>query len=99
MKYFMILASDTKHSAPLRQQHVAVHRARLAELVSEGRLLMAGPLTDAAAEPDTGRVTGSLIVAGFESIEDATAWAEADIYQHSGVYQQIRITPFLPVLP
>ena len=45
------------------------------------------------------RRAGSLIVAEFESLEDARAWADADPYVIAGVYESVEVTPFIRVLP
>ena len=76
------------------------HLARLTKLVDEGRLLIAGP-HPAVDSPDPGPVgfTGSLVIADFESIEDARAWADADPYVAAGVYSKVTVKPFKRVLP
>ncbi len=54
-----------------------------------------------AARPDpcpTG-YTGSLIVAEFESLEAAQAWAHADAYMRDGVFSSVTAKPFRRVLP
>jgi len=44
-------------------------------------------------------MTGSLIIAEFESLEAATDWADADPYVAAGVYERVTVKPFLKVLP
>ncbi|CBX23192.1 unnamed protein product [Neisseria lactamica Y92-1009] len=69
-----------------RGPHTRLNAARTLEtLKSEGRLLTAGPnpLPD---NPE--RVSGSLIVAQFASLDAAEAWAEDDPYVHAGVYMR-----------
>jgi uncharacterized protein YciI len=43
--------------------------------------------------------TGSLIVAEFPSLEEASAWADADPYVTAGVFSEVLVRPFKRVLP
>ena len=43
--------------------------------------------------------TGSLIVAEFEHLAAARAWADADPYVEAGVYARVDVRPFRQVLP
>ena len=43
--------------------------------------------------------SGSLIVAEFESLPAARAWAEADPYVTAGVYAEVTVKPFKKVFP
>ena len=52
------------------------------DILSEGRLLLAGPLPAIdALDPGPAGFTGSLIVAEFDSLKDARSWAETDMAQ------------------
>ena len=42
---------------------------------------------------------GSLIVAEFDSLDEARAWAESDPYVEAGVYASVEVSPFVRVLP
>ncbi|WP_267117012.1 YciI family protein, partial [Xanthomonas sacchari] len=42
---------------------------------------------------------GSLVVAAFDSLAEARAWAEADPYVDAGVYARVEVRPFRKVLP
>ena len=76
------------------------HVARLLALRDEGRLLLAGPCPAIDAEdPGPAGFSGSLIVAEFESLEAARAWADADPYIAAGVYDRVEVRPFRRVLP
>ena len=76
------------------------HLARLHALRDEGRLLLAGPCPAIDAEdPGPAGFSGSIVIAEFESIEAARAWADADPYVEAGVYQRVDVRPFRPVLP
>lgn len=80
----------------VRDQHIA----RLNTLKNEGRLIIAGP-HPAIDSPDPGDAgfTGSLIVAEFESLKAAQAWADDDPYIKAGVYKKVIVKPFKLVLP
>lgn len=52
-----------------------------------------------AADPGAAGFTGSLVVAEFDSLDDARAWADADPYIEAGVYARVTVKPFLMVLP
>ena len=95
-QYYMLLATDADDVHEARQAARPEHLARLKALDEAGRLLTAGPnpLPDDAA-----KVSGSLIIARFDSLDDAPAWAEADPYVHAGVYDEILIKPFKKVFP
>lgn len=78
----------------------SVHLARLNELQDAGRLLLAGPFL-AIDSPDPGPAgfAGGLIVAEFESLEAAKAWAAADPYVTEGVWSSFLVKPFRKTLP
>ncbi|WP_269532380.1 YciI family protein [Chitinimonas sp. BJYL2] len=98
--YYAITGTD--HADTLAQRLAARpdHVARLQALQAEGRLLLAGPFP-AIDSPDPGPAgfSGSLIVAEFESLAAARAWADADPYLAAGVYAQVDVRPFKKVLP
>ncbi|MGQ9684760.1 MAG: YciI family protein [Thiobacillaceae bacterium] len=98
--YYAILGEDVPNSLPLRQAARPAHLKRLQALQDEGRLLLAGPFP-AIDSPDPGPAgfSGSLIVAAFDSLESARAWADADPYVAAGVYARVSVRPFKRVLP
>ncbi|NYZ63066.1 YciI family protein [Luteimonas deserti] len=76
------------------------HLARLLALRETGRLLLAGPCPAIDAEdPGPAGYTGSIVIAAFDSLADARAWADADPYVDAGVYTHVDVRPFRPVLP
>ncbi|KRA51388.1 BolA family transcriptional regulator [Pseudoxanthomonas sp. Root65] len=76
------------------------HLARLTALRDEGRLLLAGPCPAIDAEdPGPAGFSGSIVIAEFDSLEDARAWADADPYVAAGVYARVDVRPFRKVLP
>lgn len=98
--WYAIYGRDVADSLPLRKQAREAHIERVKALVEEGRLLVAGP-RPAIDSPDPGPAgwSGSLIVAEFDSLQDAEAWANDDPYVHSGAYESVEVSPFVPVLP
>ena len=97
---YAIYARDVADSRENRAAGRPAHIARLEQLRDEGRLLLAGPLP-AIDTPDPGPAgfQGSLVVAEFESLDDARAWADSDPYFESGAYQSADVVPFKKVLP
>ena len=97
---YAIRGTDVENSLPLRMQVREQHLARLNLLKEQGRLVLAGPYP-AIDSNDPGEVgfTGSLIVAEFDSLEDAKAWAKEDPYIAAGVYADVMVKPFKKVLP
>ena len=97
---YAIIATDVESSLAKRREARPRHLARLEALLQEGRLVLAGP-HPAIDSTDAGEAgfTGSLIVAEFESLAAAQAWAQADPYIAAGVYADVRVKPFLKVLP
>ncbi len=97
---YVIIGQDIENSLPKRLAARADHLARLEQLLSEGRMILAGPLPAIDSnDPGEAGFTGSLIVAEFESLEQAQAWADEDPYIKSGVYRHITVKPFKQVLP
>lgn len=98
--FYAIISEDIPNSLPLRKQARPDHIARLEELRDQGRLLIAGPHPAIDSEdPGEAGFTGSLVVAEFESLEAAQAWANADPYIAAGVYAKVVVKPYKKVLP
>ena len=98
--YYAIISEDIPNSLPLRKEARPAHLERLEALKADGRLLVAGP-HPAIDSPDPGEsgFTGSLVIAEFNSLEDAQAWADADPYVAAGVYAKVVVKPYKVVLP
>ena len=98
--WYVINGSDVEDSLERRLSVRAAHLARLQQLRDEGRLLLAGPYPAVDSnDPGPAGFSGSLIVADFDSLEDAQAWAKADPYVGAGVYADVSVKPFRKVLP
>ena len=99
----MLYAFISRDAAGTLDQRLAArpqHLERLQQLLEEGRLILAGPHPAIDCEdPGPAGFTGSLVVAEFDSLEDARAWADADPYMSAGVYEEITVKPFKKVLP
>ncbi|TXH71479.1 MAG: YciI family protein [Thiothrix sp.] len=97
---YVIIGEDFPQSLAKRLIARPAHLERLQALQTQGRLVLAGP-NPAIDSNDPGEAgfTGSLIIAEFESLTAAQAWADADPYVAAGVYQQVSVKPFKKVLP
>ena len=97
---YAIMSEDVPDSASRRAAARPRHLERLNALRDEGRLILAGP-HPAIDSPDPGPAgfSGSLVVAEFDSLENAEAWAADDPYMESGAYASAVVKPFKLVLP
>ncbi|MCD5362596.1 YciI family protein [Chromobacterium aquaticum] len=97
---YAIIGQDTADSLPRRLAARPAHLARLQALQDAGRLVLAGPCPAIdSANPGPAGFSGSLIVAEFESLDAAQAWADADPYIAAGVYASVSVKPFLKAFP
>lgn len=98
--WYIIYSKDRENSLQARADARPDHIARLNALLAEGRMLLAGPRPAIDSEdPGPAGFVGSLVVAQFESLQDARVWADADPYVAAGVYESIEVTPFKRVMP
>lgn len=97
---YAIISEDIEQSLERRLAARPDHLARLEALRDEGRLVLAGPHPAIDADnPGEAGFSGSLVVAEFESLDAARAWADADPYVIAGVYARVSVKPFNKVLP
>ncbi|MGB5472335.1 MAG: YciI family protein [Gammaproteobacteria bacterium] len=97
---YAVISQDRDGSLDARLQARPAHLARLEALKEEGRLVLAGPHPAIDSDdPGAAGFTGSLVVAEFDSLQDARAWADTDPYLAAGVYAQVTVKPFRKVLP
>ena len=100
MMWYVITGEDIPDSLEKRLEARPAHIQRIKELQEEGRLLVAGPLPAIDSEdPGPAGFSGSLIIAMFDSLEAAKAWAEADPYMVEGVFSAVSVKPFRKTLP
>ena len=98
--FYAIMASDAPGKLDARLAARPAHLARLQQLQNAGRLLLAGPHPAIDSnDPGEAGFTGSLVVAEFSSLAEAQRWADEDPYIEAGVYEQVLVKPFKPVLP
>lgn len=98
--HYVIYAKDKTDSLPKRLQARPQHLARLEALKDSGKLLAAGPMPAIDSnDPGEAGFTGSVIIAEFDSLEDAKQWASQDPYLDAGVYDSVEVRPFKYVLP
>lgn len=98
--WYVIIGRDAPDALELRVRERPAHLARLRALQDEARLLLAGPMPAIDCEdPGSAGFTGSIIVASFEDLDAARAWAEGDPYRRAGVYAEVDVRPFRRVLP
>ncbi|QLQ02275.1 MAG: YciI family protein [Thiobacillus sp.] len=98
--FYAIVGQDTADSLDRRLAARPAHVERLHALQQAGRLLLAGPFPAIDSnDPGAAGFTGSLIVAEFDTLADAQAWAEADPYVTAGVYAGVSVKPFRKTLP
>lgn len=97
---YAIISQDVENSLEKRLSVRPAHIERLQNLKEEGRMILAGPHPAIDNnEPGPAGFTGSLVVAEFESLEAAQAWADDDPYMKAGVYDTVTVKPFKKVLP
>lgn len=97
---YAIIATDVANSLEARLAARPAHLERLNQLRDQGRLVLAGPHPAIDSnDPGPAGFSGSLIVAEFDSLSTAQAWADADPYIAAGVYASVIVKPFKQVLP
>ncbi len=87
---FVIIGYDGPAGEAKRKVHRPAHLANLKPLDEQGRVILAGPLTDKA---------GSLLVLDFETQEEAERFAHNDPYTVHGIFERVEVHPFMQVLP
>jgi len=89
--HFTIACKDKPGALPLRQANRGDHLAYLE--AAGATLCLAGPLLDAEGQPQ-----GSLLVVDVADRPAAEAFAAGDPYAKAGVFAEVTITAFRPVL-
>jgi len=97
---YAIMSEDVADSLEKRKTARADHLARLQNLQEQGRLVFAGPHPAIDSEdPGPAGFTGSLVIAEFESLEEAQEFADTDPYAAAGVYARVSVKPVKQVFP
>ena len=90
MPLFVIIGHDSREAKEKRPQHRPAHLVHLEPLARQGKVLLAGPLTDGA---------GSLIVVEQDSLGAVWELVGRDPYVTSGIFERVEVHPFLQVFP
>ncbi|MGZ3814660.1 MAG: YciI family protein [Mucilaginibacter sp.] len=97
---YAIISEDVADSLEKRLSVRPAHLKRLQELQDAGRLILAGPHPSIDSDnPGSAGFTGSLVVAEFDSLDDAQQWANVDPYIDAGIYAKVTVKPFIKVFP
>jgi uncharacterized protein YciI len=97
---YAFISEDVPGTLDKRRAARPQHLQRLQELRDAGRLILAGPHPAIDCEdPGDEGFSGSLVVAEFDSLAAASAWADEDPYAIAGVYARVVVKPFKKVLP
>ena len=98
--WYVIHSQDNPNSLEKRLNARPDHIKRLKSLLNQGRLLVAGPLPAIDNEdPGPNGYEGSLVIAEFDSLEDAKEWAQNDPYVTNEIYHSFTVKPFKKVFP
>ncbi|HEX4871721.1 MAG TPA: YciI family protein [Nevskiaceae bacterium] len=97
--WYVIEGRDGADGAARRVALRPAHLARARALQDEGRLLAAGPFPRVDAATLEAGVSGSLLIAAFDSLQAAEQWWAADPYVQGGVFSETSVRPWLTVLP
>lgn len=93
--YYAFICTDGENSIEKRQEVRTQHIARLKELQEQGRLLLAGPCLDC---DDLSVPVGGLIIAQFDSLQEAQEWLQEEPYLKVGAYKEVLIRAYKDVL-
>lgn len=98
--WYAIMSEDVPNSLAARTVARPAHLARLQALHAEGRILIAGPHPAIDSEdPGAAGYSGSLVVAEFDSLASAEAFAHSDPFVSAGVYASVVVKPYRLTLP
>jgi uncharacterized protein YciI len=97
---YAIIGEDIPNSQAKRTAARPAHLKRVDALIASGKLILGGafPAVD-SIDPGPAGMTGSLIVAEFNSLEEAKTWINADPYVTEGVFARVTVKPYRKVFP
>jgi uncharacterized protein YciI len=90
MALFVIIGHDARDAKEKRPLHRPAHLAHLEPLAQQGKVPLAGPLTDGA---------GSLIVVDMDSLAAVWDLVGRDPYVTNGIFERVEVHQFLQVFP
>ncbi|MEM1080661.1 MAG: YciI family protein [Pseudomonadota bacterium] len=97
---YIVLGKDADDSLEARRSSREAHLERVEALLHEGRLELAGPMPAIdASDPGPAGYSGSVIIAEFDSLDDAQQWADLDPYVASGAWVSVVAKPFIKAKP
>jgi uncharacterized protein YciI len=97
---YAFICEDVPGSLEKRLSARPAHLARLKALDEAGRLFIAGPFPAVDSEdPGQAGFSGSLVVAQFDGLAAAQAWADEEPFVAAGVYASVVVKPFKRTLP
>lgn len=94
--YYAFVCYDSENSSDLRPKVRDQHVARLNKLENQKRLLMAGPLLD---PNQLGIPKGGIIIAKFDSFDEAKQWLSEEPYLKNGAYRDVQIFSYKDIFP
>ena len=97
---YAITTAGFADGAQKQEMTGGLHLQRVEQLIADGRLILAGvfPAID-SPDPGPAGVTGNLIVAEFDSLEDAQSWIDSDPNASRDALLKIDVKPFLQTQP
>ena len=92
---YVIVAEDSADSPQRRPAARPAHMERMSKFQATGKLVISGPVlkTD-HPDPAVAGIAGSVIIAEFESLAAAQAWANADPYVAAGAWSKVTVQPY-----
>ena len=97
---YVIIAEDAPGSLEKRAAVRAHHYERMTAMQNAGRLVISGPCPAIdSPDPGTAGFSGSVIIAEFDTLEDAQAWIAQDPYVTTGVFSRVTVKPFRKGFP
>jgi hypothetical protein len=91
---FLIICEHNANSQELRRSVNAAHLEHIATLQEKYRYLDSGTFYTDESTYETDSPSGTMILAEFESLSDARAWAAADPFATAQVYSRISVYPY-----
>ena len=92
MPSFAIIAHDRPDAGTLRAETRPRHLEHLKAIVD--RIVAAGPMDD-----ESGKPIGSIVIAEFDDLAAARAFAAADPYAEAGLFGSVTVTAWRKVFP
>ncbi len=92
MPTFAVIAHDRADAGNLRADTRPRHLEHLRSI--EARAVAVGPILD-----ESGKAMGSIIIAEFDDLAAARAFAAADPYAQAGLFESVTVAAWRQVLP